>query len=390
MKRRLFLKGMAWAVGGSALAACGSPAPPSAPSPTSAPTSAPTGAPASTAVPPTVTAAAGVPATPAATTPATAAPPAEAVTPTVVAGATSQASAPPTATAPVSAPAGPTATLAPSPAQAAAASPTPDRSAAGRPLPLFDTHVHYSEDAWDAVPVDQALALMDRAGTRLALVSSTPDDGSIRLHQAAPDRVIPVLRPYRTRADMGVWHQDPSLPTYLEERLTLGVHRGIGEFHLSGDQASGPVIGQVVRLAVARRLLLHAHADERAIEGLFAIDPSARVLWAHAGFAGSTAVQAMVERYPNLWVELAIRGDIGPGGRLDPGWRVVFEKHPDRYMVGTDSYVVARWTAMPAILGEVRAWLATLPPDVGEALAWRNAARLIGVDEAVFQPAQPR
>src|SRR5918911_297546 len=58
----------------------------------------------------------------------------------------------------------------------------------GRVLPLFDTHVHYSDDAWAPVPVERALRLMDEAGTRLALVSSTPDAGTNALHQAAPDR----------------------------------------------------------------------------------------------------------------------------------------------------------------------------------------------------------
>ena len=338
LSRRSFLRRLAGVAGVSALAACRSTATPPAPSPVASATSAP-------AQPASATA-----------------------TATAVATGT---------------PARPTATATPA---AAPASPGPGRATpTGRVLPLFDTHVHYSQDAWGVVPVEQALRLMDQAGTRLALVSSTPDAGTIALHQAAPQRVIPVLRPYRTAGDLASWFEDPTIPAYLEERLALGVHRGIGEFHLYGEAAATPVVARVVRLAVERGLFLHAHSDERAVAGLFAVDPAARVLWAHAGFAGPAAVRAMVERYPNLWVEFAFRADVASGGRLDPAWRAVLEAHPERYMVGTDSYTIGRWTAMPAILGEVRTWCASLPPELGDNLAWRNAARLLGVDEAVFR-----
>jgi hypothetical protein len=275
----------------------------------------------------------------------------------------------------------PVATATPAPAL-----PTPTAAPAGQLVPpFFDTHVHYSEDAWGVISVAQALALMDQAGTRLALVSSTPDAGTIRLHVAAPARIIPVLRPYRTRGDISTWHQDRTLLDYLQERLALGVHRGIGEFHLNGDDATSPVVAEVVRLATARQLLLHAHSDERAVTHLFTVDPGARVLWAHAGFAGPAAVRAMVERYPTLWVEFAFRGDVATSGQLDADWRALVEQYPERFMIGTDSYVVSRWASMPAILGAVRAWCATLPPVLRDNLAWRNAARLLGVDETIFR-----
>jgi len=115
----------------------------------------------------------------------------------------------------------------------------------------------------------------------------------------------------------------------------------------------------------------------------------ARVLWAHAGFTGPAEVGAMMARYPNLWVETAIRHDIGPGGVLAEGWKEVFVRYQDRWMVGTDTYVTSRWLRMPEIHAETRAWLATLPREVAEKLAWRNAARLFGVPESVFLGAAP-
>jgi hypothetical protein len=261
--------------------------------------------------------------------------------------------------------------------------------AVGLEIPLFDTHVHWSENAHEEIPLERALKLLDQAGVRMALVSSTSDEETVKLHRAAPNRIVPMLRPYRTRADMGSWHNDAGMPAYLAERLKLGVHKGIGEFHLYGDDAGSDVMKAIVAMAVERNLVLHAHSDARAVEILFRHDPRARVLWAHAGFTTPEAVGAMMARYPNLYVETAIRHDIGPGGVLADGWKEVFVKYQDRWMIGTDTYVTSRWHRMPEILGETRAWLATLPREVAEKMAWRNAARLFGVPESVFTGAAP-
>ena len=65
--------------------------------------------------------------------------------------------------------------------------------------PVFDAHIHYSRPDWDAYPPERALALLARAGVRRALVSSTPDDGTLKLYERAPTVVVPFLRPYRRR-----------------------------------------------------------------------------------------------------------------------------------------------------------------------------------------------
>ena len=239
------------------------------------------------------------------------------------------------------------------------------------------------------IPLERALAILDKAGVRMAAVSSTSDEATIKMYRADPKRVVPMLRPYRTRSDMGGWHNDAGIPAYLAERLKLGVHKGIGEFHLYGEDAGSAVMKEIVRMAVARNLILHAHSDARAVDILFRHDARARVLWAHAGFTNPAEVERMMARHPNLWVETAIRGDIGPGGALDPAWAAVFVKYPDRWLVGTDTYVTSRWHRMPEIHAETRAWLAKLPPAVAEKMAWRNGTKLFGISEATFTGAAP-
>ena len=245
-------------------------------------------------------------------------------------------------------------------------------------LPIFDTHIHYSAPDWAEYPEARILGILQQAGIKRALVSSTPDDGTIKLYQKDPTRIVPILRPYRTREDMGHWWQDPSVIPYLESRLALKVHKGIGEFHLYGGQVGTPVIKRLTEIVLREGIYLHAHSDEVAIVELFTLEPRLKVIWAHAGMSsGPQAVGALLDRYPNLWVDLAIRnGDVAPGGTLDPGWRAVFLRHSDRFLAGTDTWVTSRWESLPGSVAEVRAYLKQLPPDVAEKIAYKNAERL--------------
>lgn len=72
-------------------------------------------------------------------------------------------------------------------------------------LPLFDAHVHYSEEAWAPYPPATVLELMDKSGVAMALVSSTPDDDTIKLWRFAPNRIVPELRPYHGGAGHSNW-----------------------------------------------------------------------------------------------------------------------------------------------------------------------------------------
>lgn len=253
------------------------------------------------------------------------------------------------------------------------------RPAPSQEMPIFDVHIHYSEPAWSVYSPQAALAILDRGGVTRAVVSSTPDDGTIQLYETAPSRIIPFLRPYRTRGDIGTWTQDLSLLPYLQERLRRGIYKGIGEFHLGAGQASSAVVQKVVELAASHHLFLYPHADEVALEELIGVRPGVRILWAHAGMTSPpAAVEQILDRYPNVWVELSYRFDVAPGGKLDPTWRALFLKYPDRFMVGTDTWTNAQWDRLPEILEGFRTWLRQLPKDVAEKIAHGNASRLFG------------
>ena len=245
-------------------------------------------------------------------------------------------------------------------------------------LPIFDAHVHYSHDARETLPTKDAIALLRKAGVRRALVSSSDDEGTQRLLNAAPDLIIPELRPYRTRSDVGTWVREPDIIRYVEERLAKYQYVAIGEFHLFGADADLPVPRRIVELAKKYGLMLHAHSDVDAIERLFKQDPNARILWAHSGFTDPASVRAMLRKHKNLWADLAFRTDHAPGGKLAPEWREAFLEFPNRFMVGSDTYIAERWHFIPEHASTARRWLSELPRDIAERIGYKNGEEILG------------
>jgi hypothetical protein len=265
------------------------------------------------------------------------------------------------------------------------ASPTPSPTATPGVMPLFDAHLHYSAPAWSVYPPETIAKLLDSVGVRSGLVSSAPDEGTFKLRAILGDRVIPTLGPYRNMADVFGWARDPSIVPYVESTYRPGVHRGFGEFHLLAGQIGLPTVRAVLALARREKLFLQPHADARAVAELLAYMPDATVLWAHGGVdATPEQIGALLDKWPKLSVELSLRADVAPNGALDPRWRDLLVRQSGRFMIGTDTWTVGgtftgneRWDVYPDIVNGIRGWLAQLPTDVAEAIAYRNAERFL-------------
>lgn len=85
---------------------------------------------------------------------------------------------------------------------------------------------------------------------------------------------------------MSTWTRDPTVAVYVEARLKRGIYRAIGESHFGAGDVGAPVVRRIA--------------------------------------------------------ELALRTDVAPDGTLGPEWRTVFMRHPDRFVVGTDTWVTSR------------------------------------------------
>ncbi|MFO1309687.1 MAG: amidohydrolase family protein [Burkholderiales bacterium] len=253
------------------------------------------------------------------------------------------------------------------------------------PLPIFDAHLHYNDEARAPFPLPSVLALFREHGVRTILATSRPNDGTRALAEAAraspasAPRVVPFIRPYRNHADRATWFRDPEIYALIERELARDIGwRGIGEFHVFGSADAGtPQVKRIVDLAVSRGLWLHAHCDEAALEALYRHDPRVKIVWAHSGFTVPPARLAeWLDRHPTLVGELSYRYDVTSEGRVTEPWRALFRRYPDRFVLGSDTWINERWSSYGEILALYRGWLAQLPQDVAAAIAHGNGERL--------------
>jgi hypothetical protein len=251
-------------------------------------------------------------------------------------------------------------------------------------LPLFDSHVHYSFNAVESYPPPVVLKWLDQAVIRRAILSSTPNDGTVKLHALYPDRFIAFLRPYRKArdstswaAERQSWYRDPETLMFIDKELARGIYRGIGEFHVNGNEVDTPVMRGIVEIAVKRNIWLMAHSDASAIEKLFAFNPNVKIIWAHTGMSEpEQTVRRMFANYAALIGELSYRSGIAGGSGITSEWRELFLRYPDRFVYGSDTWVASRWPEVPALAEAARGWLADLPKDVAEKIAFKNGERL--------------
>ena len=262
--------------------------------------------------------------------------------------------------------------------------------------PLLDAHLHYNEEAWNGQtgphPLPDVLARMQRNGVRAIVANSRPNDGTKALADAPQTRaagvtVVPFVRLYRSRADYDNWFRDETIYTLVQTELARGTgagpYKGLGEFHLyDSANANGPVARKLMQLAEKQQLAVLAHVDDVAIDLLMAHAPKARLIWAHTGIGGAPAarVDALMARYPLLMGELSYRpGLTCDDGQLCPEWRALVTKYPDRFLIGSDTWVNQRWLYYDELMLGYRRWLGGLPPDVARKVAWDNGARLFGL-----------
>jgi hypothetical protein len=255
-----------------------------------------------------------------------------------------------------------------------------NRAVADEPIEIFDAHLHYNWEPKPFYQLDEVLALFKKHRITGILATSRPNTGTNALMDAKAEglQVVPFIRPYRVRADIGSWFNDPVIFDLVQDEFKRGYYRGIGEFHLSGKAADTEMVKKTIDFAVANNLYLHAHADDEAVEILMRHNPRARIIWAHTGFGlASERVAAMLGKYPKLWGELSYRSGIVDGsGKLTPEWRALFEQYPDRFLLGSDTWVPERWAGYGEIMAGYRGWLAQLSPQVAKLIAHGNARAL--------------
>jgi len=252
-------------------------------------------------------------------------------------------------------------------------------SMASPPSPgWIDAHLHYTADqAQEFTPAD-ILRILDQHEVNAALVTSSPAELALQLHQLAPDRIIPFLGLYQGYQGKQTWHQDRDLPTRVAQTLKNNAWRGVGELHLFAEHRHSSVFRDIVLLATEHNLPLLMHADPAVIDKLYEIAPNVTVIWAHAGaYPYPPLLGDYLNRYPNLYIDLSMRNErVAPSGILNPEWELLFMDHPDRFMVGVDTFSSNRWRTYSKLIEETRWWLNQLPPEITARIRQKNAREL--------------
>lgn len=249
-----------------------------------------------------------------------------------------------------------------------------------RQLPVFDAHMHYKEAAWEPYPVGTVIELMDRTGVEMALVSSTPDDGTIELLEYAPARIVPELRPYHGAAGSSNRTKSEGMLDYIRLRLEKYPHEGVGEFHVHVlDPGDRPLLKAIARMAKVRRIPIHIHSGLAPVRLFCELEPGLTIIWVHAGMSEpAEVVGAMLDEYDTLYADTSYREHdiMTADGTIVPDWLVVITRHSDRLTVGTDTWVNSQWDNYEGLVDLNRRWLSKLPREISERVAYRNTARL--------------
>lgn len=260
--------------------------------------------------------------------------------------------------------------------------------------PLIDAHSHLP----NAKAIDAYVEAMKRhnvAKVVLLGVGGVQKDDPAWIGAAArkyPDRVIAALPlPDPT---------DGAAAARLETDLAKSNARVVGEVHLRQvgrrkieRDPSDAAFGKILEVAAKRGVPVVVHyeltdAATAALDRALAAHRKATVVLAHAGEGPPARVEGLLVRNPNLLVDLsgmhfqrkpALASETGP---LEPAWKALIEKFPDRFLMGLDIWAPRLFE--PAMLDRLFKWtrrvLGELRPDVALRVAYKNAAALFRLE----------
>ena len=268
--------------------------------------------------------------------------------------------------------------------------------------PFFDVHTHYKWDQAEVTSPRQALDYLDQAGVTRAVVIGTPAGLALELKKLAPERIVVLYGPYVTGGEKLTWQYRRRLVDEVRAGLRSGQYQGIGELHLIGGMATrwnrGPVFPELLALALEQDVPLMLHTEYASIKPTVEMcraNPKNRFLLAHAGAVlPPSKVAKILDACPNVQMDLAARDPwryishpiSDESGSLLPEWRDLILRYADRFMVGSDTVwpvdkgsswdeADSGWQELHRFVAFHRRWLADLPEETRQAIAWGNAER---------------
>lgn len=256
--------------------------------------------------------------------------------------------------------------------------------------PLIDAHSHLPS----STAIDAYVAAMKRHNVLKVVLLGV---GGLQKEDTA--WLTAASRKYPDRVVAGLPLPDPTSEdavSQLELQLDRGKPRVVGEVHmrqvgrrLIDRDPNGPVFGRILDTVGKFGVPIVIHYEltdqaETALDRALAAHRKSTVVLAHGGEGPPGRLDRLLFRNPNLFVDLsgmhfqrtpALATETGP---MDPGWKALIERMPDRFMIGIDAYAARLFE--PAMLDRLFAWtrrvLGELRPDVAARVAHENAVKL--------------
>lgn len=259
--------------------------------------------------------------------------------------------------------------------------------------PMIDAHSHLPS----LEALDSLIAAMKRHNiSRVALLGvGAVQQRDVEWIGAAvtryPNQVIPFAPLPEPTNPAGV--------KQLEGLLGTGRYKGVGEVHVRqvsrkiDRKADDPAFGQYLEAAAKHGfpVIIHSELNDAASNSLdqaLTRHPNVTVILAHAGGAEPSRIESLLRAHANLRVDLSgmhfmrnpsLASEKGP---LNPSWKALLEKMPDRFLMGIDVWAPQLFKAetLDRLMLWTRRVLGELSREAAEQIAYKNAARLFKLE----------
>jgi predicted TIM-barrel fold metal-dependent hydrolase len=259
--------------------------------------------------------------------------------------------------------------------------------------PIVDAHAHVP----NGTAIDAYVAAMRRHNVVKVILLGV---GGVQKDDAA--WIAAAVRKHPEQVVAGQPVPDPTssqAATRLDAELAKSRARAAGEVHVRqvsrtiDRNPSDPAFVKVLEVAARHKapVVVHQELDDKATAGLEAAlkaVPAATIVLAHAGSATPAVLEGLLTRHANLVVDLSgMHFQRTPAlatekGSLDPAWKALIDKRPDRFVIGIDVWAARLFE--PAMLDRLMTWtrriLGELSPEAAERVAHRNAAAVFRLE----------